>query len=109
MSYSCARYGLLVGLIINLSPSYAASAMERAQLDLVTQQLDVAITVSERAESASQRSDRYRLDYPSLRQDMKRIRAGIHDYLSPSRAQPRDLEALRGEYRQDTAYEESSP
>lgn len=109
MSYSCACYSLLVGLILNLSPGYAASPIEQAQLGLLIQQLDVAIAISERAESASQLSGRYRLDYPSLRQDMKRIRAGIHDYLSPSRAQPRDLEALRGEYRQDTASEETSP
>lgn len=109
MSYSCARYGLFVGLILNLSSGYAASAVEQAQLDLVTKQLEVALAISERAQTADHPSDRYRFDYPALRQDLQRIQAGIQDYLSPSRAQPRDLEALRGEYLHDTTFEETSP
>lgn len=109
MSYSYARYGLLVGLILHLSNGYAASAVEQAQLERVTKQLEIALALSGRAEAGGQPPDRYRFDYPALRQDLQRIREGIQDYLSPSRAQPRALEAVRGEYRHDTGVEESSP
>ncbi|MGL6158950.1 RAQPRD family integrative conjugative element protein [Microbulbifer sp.] len=42
---------------------------------------------------------RYHFDYPRLLADLARVRAGIQDYLEPSHAQPRDPDALIGEYR----------
>ena len=42
---------------------------------------------------------RYYFDYARLEADIARIRAGIDDYLRPSRAQPRDPDQLIGEYR----------
>lgn len=41
---------------------------------------------------------RYHFDYPRLLADLARVRAGIEDHLTPSRAQPRDPEALAGQY-----------
>ena len=37
-----------------------------------------------------------------LREDIKRVRSGIRDYLTPQRAQPRDSVSLIGDYRQES-------
>lgn len=42
--------------------------------------------------------ERYHFDHIRLREDLLRVRAGIQDYLSPSRAQPREPEPLVGDY-----------
>nr|WP_262381441.1 RAQPRD family integrative conjugative element protein [Pseudomonas sp. WS 5079] len=60
-------------------------------------------------DEAPESNTRYRFDYPRLTQDIQRIRQGVQDYLSPSRAQPRDSTELVGEYRLDTPSAESSP
>ena len=54
---------------------------------------------------------RYHFDYAQLRADLKRVRAGLEDYLVPQRAQPRDPVPLAGDYvRHDRADdEEPSP
>ncbi|MFV0278362.1 MAG: RAQPRD family integrative conjugative element protein, partial [Parahaliea sp.] len=43
---------------------------------------------------------RYHLDYARLHEDIERVRQGLHDYLVPRRAQPRDPVELLGDYRQ---------
>ena len=40
----------------------------------------------------------YSFDYQRLTDDIARIRQGLKDYLSPSRAQPRDPVELSGSY-----------
>ena len=40
-----------------------------------------------------------RFDYLRLREDLLRVRAGIEDYLTPRRAQPRDPLEFQGDYR----------
>lgn len=56
---------------------------------------------------------RYHFDYPRLQADLERVRAGIQDYLTPRRAQPRDPVVLLGDYRQpatpSVAATESAP
>lgn len=47
--------------------------------------------------------DRYHFDYPRLMADLARVRTGIQSHLTPSRAQPRDLAELVGEYRSERA------
>jgi RAQPRD family integrative conjugative element protein len=47
--------------------------------------------------------ERYYFDYPRLLTDLARVRAGIHSHLTPSRAQPRDLAELTGDYRTERA------
>ncbi|MBB6315676.1 MULTISPECIES: RAQPRD family integrative conjugative element protein [unclassified Pseudomonas] len=93
------------------SGSYAASAHEQDQLSLILQQFDAIEHLAIRAQIASSTGsvERYRFDYPRLTEDIQRIRQGVQDYLSPSRAQPRDATELVGEYRLDTPYAESSP
>lgn len=93
------------------SGGYAASAHEREQLSLVQQQLDTIERLATRAEAANtaEPHERYRFDYLRLSQDIQRISQGVQDYLSPSRAQPRDPTELVGDYRLDTPSAEPSP
>jgi len=102
---------LLLSLTIVQGSSYAAPGYEQDQLSLVQQQLDIIERVATQAQTAStpQPDDRYRFDYPRLSQDIQRIRQGVQVYLSPSRAQPRDLGELVGDYRLDTPTAEPSP
>ncbi|NWB12726.1 conjugal transfer protein [Pseudomonas sp. D5002] len=95
---------LLLSLAIVDGNSYAASGHEQDQLSLVQQQLDIIERLSTRAEvaSTSEPNERYRFDYPRLSQDIQRIRQSVQDYMSPSRAQPRDPAELVGDYRLDT-------
>lgn len=102
---------LLLSLAIVDGSSYAASGHEQDQLSLVQQQLDIIERLATQAEAAntSEVDDRYRFDYPRLIQDTQRIRRGVKDYLSPSRAQPRDPGEIAGAYRLDTPPMEHSP
>ncbi|QCG68201.1 RAQPRD family integrative conjugative element protein [Pseudomonas veronii] len=102
---------LLLSLAIVHSSSYAASTYEQGQFSLILQQLDTIERLATRAEtpSTSEAGDRYRFDYPRLTQDIRRIRQGVQDYLSPSRAQPRDPTELVGDYRLDTPPAKPSP
>ena len=102
---------LLLSLAIVDGSSYAASGHEREQLSLVQQQLDTMERLATRAKTAStaEPDARYRFDYPRLSQDIQRICQGVRDYLSPSRAQPRDPVELVGDYSLDTPPAEPSP
>lgn len=103
---------LLLSLaIVHGSSSYAASAHEQDQLSLIQRQLDTIERLATRAEVAStaEPDERYRFDYPRLTEDIQRIRQGMRNYLSPSRAQPRDPDELVGDYRLDTPIAEPSP
>ncbi|MDD1148818.1 raqprd family integrative conjugative element protein [Pseudomonas sp. TNT2022 ID357] len=57
------------------------------------------------ADSAPQERSRYHFDYQRLSADLQRIQVGVHNYLTPQRAQPRDADALLGEYRQEAKRE----
>ncbi|TNF83484.1 conjugal transfer protein [Pseudomonas sp. ICMP22404] len=102
---------LLLALSIVDGSSYAASAHEQDQLSLVQQQLDIIERLATQAEAAStaEPDERYRFDYPRLALDIQRIHQGVQNYLSPSRAQPRDPGELAGDYRLDTQSAEPSP
>lgn len=97
-----------------LQPAVAADSLasEREQLATLARQLDLIDRLAEHAaNSAPQERARYHFDYARLRADLKRVRAGLQDYLVPQRAQPRDLVPLVGDYvRRDRANdEEPSP
>lgn len=102
---------LLLSLTIVHGSCYAASAYEQEQLSLIQRQLDTIELLSTGAMEAGEAEpdERYHFDYPRLIQDIQRIRQGVKDYLSPSRAQPRDPSELVGEYRLDTPSAEPSP
>ena len=102
---------LLLSLAIVDGGGYAAPAYEQEQLSLVQQQLDIIERLATRAKAARtlEPNERYRFDYPRLTEDIQRIRQGMRNYLSPSRAQPRDPDELVGDYRLDTPIAEPSP
>ncbi|HBP6573985.1 MULTISPECIES: RAQPRD family integrative conjugative element protein [Pseudomonadota] len=105
---------LLAVLLSVMQPADAADslAMEREQLAALARQLDLIDRLAEHAaHTAPQERARYHFDYARLRADLKRVRAGLQDYLVPQRAQPRDPVPLAGDYvRRDRADdEEPSP
>ncbi|MBO9333125.1 hypothetical protein C1I89_32850 [Achromobacter pulmonis] len=77
---------------------------EQDRLAAALRQLDAIdrLVAPEIANPRDARS-RYHFDYARLSADLERVRAGIRDYLSPSRAQPRDPAVLLGDYRQSSA------
>ncbi|MBF8745008.1 MAG: hypothetical protein E2581_19445 [Pseudomonas sp.] len=82
-------------------PAVAQESRERSDLGPVQQRLTAIELLADRASRGSDDLDgaRYRFDYPRFSADLERIREGIHNYLSPSRAQPADLVELTGQYR----------
>ncbi|MBV59826.1 MAG: raqprd family integrative conjugative element protein [Nevskiales bacterium] len=91
---------LLVVSCSALQPAAAADdALEREQLAALVRQLDLIERLAEHtAHTAPQTRARYHFDYARLRADLKRVRAGVQDYLVPQRAQPRDPAPLAADY-----------
>jgi RAQPRD family integrative conjugative element protein len=82
-------------------PIIAADSLilEREQLVTLARQLDLIDRLAEHAaNTAPQELGHYHFDYTRLRSDLKRIRAGVQDYLVPQRAQPRDPGTLLIDY-----------
>ncbi|EXF93728.1 integrative conjugative element protein, RAQPRD family [Pseudomonas fluorescens HK44] len=97
-----------------LQPAAASdNAVEREQLTALARQVNLVDRLAERAaEISPQDRARYHFDYVRLREDLRRVRAGIQDYLVPQRAQPRDPVSFTSDYvRSDRADsgEELSP
>ena len=117
LTTACRRVpALALALTIALAGASPASAgdatAEHEQLAALTRQLDLIDRLAEHAaNTAPQERARYHFDYARLRADLKRVRAGLQDYLVPQRAQPRDPVPLAGDYvRRDRADdEEPSP
>ncbi|HCL4029773.1 RAQPRD family integrative conjugative element protein [Pseudomonas aeruginosa] len=86
-----------------LQPAIADDTPEHAQLATLARQLDLIDRLAEHAaHTAPQQRARYHFDHARLREDLQRVRAGIQDYLTPPRAQPRDPVELSGDYRQSS-------
>ncbi len=95
---------LLLGLGCSSYSGADDSTPEPARLAAALRQLDsIERLVEQHAAQPNHERARYYFDYARLSADLERMRAGIRDYLSPSRAQPRDPAQLLGDYRQDTA------
>jgi len=101
-------YPLLITCLVALTAA-AQDGREHSDLGLVQRQLDAIELLADRARSSATATDRvrYRFDYPRLTADLERVRHGINNYLSPSRAQPADLVELTGDYRAEIP--DSSP
>ncbi|MDO7927742.1 RAQPRD family integrative conjugative element protein [Pseudomonas sp. KFB-139] len=86
------------------APVYAAgTASERTNVEIMVRELNALEAVARRsAELPSDDAQRYRFDYTRLAGDIARIRQGLQDYLSPSRAQPRDATDISGSYSSDS-------
>lgn len=94
---------LLVSFLCSTSCVSAseASAQQRAALTAMLRQIDLIDRLAVNAASAATgHRTRYHFDHARLSEDLQRVRAGIQDYLTPPRAQPRDPVELSGNYRQ---------
>ncbi|WP_454752311.1 integrative conjugative element protein, RAQPRD family [Cupriavidus necator] len=122
MKQTCRRNGtwpramvmLLLALTLSFSDVRAAiasdGALEREELAALARQIELADRLAEHAaNTALNERARYHFDYARLRADLKRIRAGVQDYLVPQRAQPRDPVPLAGDYVHRDERQESSP
>ena len=92
---------LPLALLLQAQPAKAADdSQEREHLAAIVRQIDMLERLAKQstAYAAAQRS-RYYFDYRRFDADIRRIRAGVTDYLNPPRAQPRDPLALDGQYR----------
>jgi len=94
------RYPLLITCLVALTGA-AQDVRERSDLSLMQRHIDALELLADRAHSSATGTDRvrYRFDYSRLTADLERVRHGINNYLSPSRAQPADLVELAGDYR----------
>lgn len=94
--------------------TYAANAhddaLEREQLTTLARQIELIDRLAEHTtDSAPEARTRYHFDYTRLRDDLRRVRIGIQDYLVPRRAQPRDPAAIDGNYTQRDDRNERQP
>lgn len=101
------RTALLTGMALAFS-AHAAPTSEQASLALLLTQLDQMQSTLARAEAQADEapSARFYFDYRQARADIRAMRTGIHRYLSPARAQPRNVTTLSGLYRQEAHHNE---
>ena len=95
------RMGLaaLLAWLMLAPDAVAATASEQANLEVMIRQLNALEDTARRsAQVAEEPGQRYFFDYQRLVSDIQRVRRGLQDYLTPSRAQPRDPAELRGNY-----------
>jgi RAQPRD family integrative conjugative element protein len=86
------------GLGASFATRAAGAAPERADLAVILRELNLIDRLADNAQAVAPEKSRYHFDYPRFGADITRVRAGIQDYLSPPRAQPRDPLALSGQY-----------
>lgn len=95
---------LIVGLCIHGSTVAADATPEHGGLAAALRQLDSIDRIVAQTQAGTRETrSRYHFDYDRLAADLARVRAGIRDYLSPSRAQPRDPLPIAGDYRRDAS------
>lgn len=99
-----------LGLSALLACCIASSAVafatgdEHQQLSLILRQLDsLSRLAASRDASVIDPSARYSFDYPRFSADIDLMRQGINEYLTPSRAQPRNPPELTGHYTRSSA------
>ncbi|UXJ50130.1 integrative conjugative element protein, RAQPRD family [Pseudomonas citronellolis] len=100
----CWPLALLLGLSsqgVSTQAGADGTMQEQERLAAALRQLDtIEGLIEHQADQPLEARTRFYFDYSRLSTDLARIRAGIHDYLAPSRAQPRDVAQLSGDYRQ---------
>ncbi|HAG1890148.1 TPA: RAQPRD family integrative conjugative element protein [Salmonella enterica subsp. diarizonae serovar 48:k:-] len=84
-------------------PARAAPFTEREELTLSLNQLSQIEASLNRAQQSARSgiNERYYFDYPRIHGDLTILRSGIEHYLTPARAQPRDMTTLAGQYREE--------
>ncbi|MNF88121.1 Plasmid protein [compost metagenome] len=89
----------LLAWLMLASDAVATTASEHANLEVMIRQLNALEDTARRsAQVAEEPGQRYFFDYQRLASDIQRVRQGLQDYLTPSRAQPRDPAELTGNY-----------
>jgi RAQPRD family integrative conjugative element protein len=73
---------------------------EREVLARLSHEIEALAPLIEEAEARTDQDARIRFHYEWLRQDLDRVRLGIAEHLAAPRNQPREIEPLRGDYRQ---------
>lgn len=93
---------LLIGCLTAL-PARAAPTAERASLALLLTQLNQLEATLQRAQEQAENApvERFIFDYPQVHADINAMRNGIAHYLTPTRAQPRTVLPLLGQYRKE--------
>ncbi|UXZ97221.1 RAQPRD family integrative conjugative element protein [Pseudomonas phytophila] len=95
----CLTAVLLCTPVLATHAQAAGTASEQANVEVMIRQLNALEAVAQRsADLPNESAQRYHLDYSRLVSDIARIRRGLQDYLSPSRAQPRDPLEISGQY-----------
>lgn len=81
--------------------AWADTPVQRQELSAAVRQIQALerLVETSAASTPGEPGQRYHFDYPRLRVDLERVRAGLQDYLTPLRAQPRDPAELAGQYR----------
>jgi len=108
MRFSIWRRGTQCGLSVLLammlsSAALAEAGLQRQELAAALRQLDGLERLVRHSEANTPvaAGERYHFDYPRLLSDLAQVRTGIQTYLAPSRAQPRDLSEMSGDYRRE--------
>ncbi|EPC8060015.1 RAQPRD family integrative conjugative element protein [Yersinia enterocolitica] len=93
---------IVISLFIT-SSALAAPLTEREELTLTLNQLTQIEASLNRARQSARTSinQRYYFDYPRIQGDIATLRSGIEHYLTPARAQPREMATLAGQYREE--------
>lgn len=83
--------------------TFASPLTEREELTLSLNQLSQIEASLHRAQQSARTgiNERYYFDYPRIHSDITTLRSGIENYLTPTRAQPRDTATLVGQYREE--------
>lgn len=100
----CKHFLVSLCLLAVSCVAQAQQDQQHAELTALLRQIEQMQAVI--AHAGSQPNDvrsRYYFDYQRLNADLARVRAGIEHYLTPKRAQPRDMFDLLGEYQQETS------
>ncbi|EKT4450914.1 MULTISPECIES: RAQPRD family integrative conjugative element protein [Pseudomonas] len=95
----------LLVIFLTTLPAVAQENRECSDLGLVQRQFNAIEQLVDRAASGSDGATgaRYRFDYQRFAADLERVREGIRNYLSPSRAQPADMVEVTGDYRTEAS------
>jgi len=87
-------------LLVVATGAQADGDAEREVLARLSHEITALAPLIDEAEAQADQDARIRFHYDWLRQDLDRVRLGIAEHLSAPRNQPREIEPLRGDYRQ---------
>lgn len=89
------KKGIVILSVLFCLPAYATT--EKEQLAQAIKQLEAAKLSLQRAEKAAKTSPKTReyFNYSAIHRDIETVKKGIQQYINPSRALPRDPNALR--------------